>query len=268
MTSHAQGAEPLPPATAGTSATPAANLADISDAERAQAVQAMFNGIAPRYDLLNHVLSANIDRLWWRKTARAFQPILHDPNASVLDVCCGTGDMTLALLRLRPAGGRPVVALDFAASMLGRARMKFASPRYSAHRAIAIEADALHMPVSDASVDLLTTAFGFRNLANYRAGLLEFHRVLRPGGSLGILDFSEPDGWIGLAYQFYFRRILPRVGTLLTGSTASYEYLPRSVHRFPPPPQMLDMLRECGFSQVTWTPYTFGIAGLYRAVKP
>ncbi len=231
------------------------------------AVQTMFNSIAPRYDLLNHVLSANIDRLWWRRTARAFKHILEKPDATVVDVCCGTGDMTLALLRLRPAEGKPVLAIDFAHAMLVRAREKFSSPEFSSRRATAIEADALHMPIADNSVDLITTAFGFRNLANYEAGLREMHRVLRPGGELGILDFSEPEGLLGDLYQFYFRHILPRVGKALSGSAASYAYLPRSVRRFPPPKEMLAMMRICGFPQASWTPYTFGIAGLYRAVK-
>ncbi|MEO6829514.1 MAG: bifunctional demethylmenaquinone methyltransferase/2-methoxy-6-polyprenyl-1,4-benzoquinol methylase UbiE [Acidobacteriaceae bacterium] len=232
-----------------------------------EAVQAMFNSIAPRYDLLNHVLSANVDRIWWKRTARSFRHILENPDSFVLDVCCGTGDMTLALLRHRPLNGEPVIALDFAEAMLARAREKFASPELAAYDVQTIQADALHMPLPDSSLDLITTAFGFRNLANYEAGLREFHRVLCPGAELGILDFSEPDGMLGGIYQFYFRHVLPRIGKALSGSAASYEYLPRSVHRFPPPQEMLAMLRTCGFCDVSWTPYTFGIAGLYRAVK-
>ena len=247
MTIPARGAEP-----AGAMDEQSASLA----------VQTMFNTIAPRYDLLNHVLSANIDRVWWRRTARAFAPILRRPDATVVDVCCGTGDMTLALLRHRPANSKPLLALDFAHAMLVRGQRKFAS-----QGAVAIEADALHMPIPDNSVDLITTAFGFRNLANYEAGLIEMHRVLRPGGELGILDFSEPKGILGRFYQFYFRHILPRIGKMLSGSSASYNYLPHSVHRFPGPDELQTMLRACGFAQASWTPYTFGIAGLYRAVK-
>ena len=239
----------------------------IDEQSTSNAIREMFNGIAPRYDLLNHVLSANVDRLWWRRAATTFAPILRNPEASIADVCCGTGDMTLALLRLRPAGGIPVTAIDFAHAMLVRARQKFSSPEFASHRVITVEADALHMPVADNSVDLLTTAFGFRNLANYEAGLIEFHRILRSGAELGILDFSEPRGVLGVLYQFYFRHILPRIGKALSGSAASYEYLPRSVHRFPPPDEMLAMLRVHGFRDASWTPYTFGIAGLYRAVK-
>jgi demethylmenaquinone methyltransferase/2-methoxy-6-polyprenyl-1,4-benzoquinol methylase len=229
----------------------------------AHAVQSMFDAIAPRYDLLNHVLSFNIDRLWWWRTARRFRHILRDPRARVVDVCCGTGDMTLALLKRRPAQADPVLAMDFAHQMLVRGAVKFAG-----RNAIAIEADALHLPLASGSMQLLTTAFGFRNLANYRDGLKEFHRVLAPGGELGILDFSEPGGWLGKLYAFYFRRILPRIGRLLSGVAGPYAYLPASVERFPPPPEMLRLLHEIGFTDVSWTPYTFGIAGLYRARRP
>ena len=226
------------------------------------AVQSMFNAIAPSYDRLNHILSCNIDRLWWRKTARTFHTILQQPQAQILDLCCGTGDLTLALLRHRPAAAAPVLAVDFARAMLERAEKKLPPGR-----ATLLEADALHLPVADNSADLLTVAFGFRNLANYTAGLQEMHRVLRAGGEVGILDFSEPDGWMGKLYQIYFRRVLPRIGAWISGASSAYEYLPESVHRFPPPQQMLAMMRQCGFANATWTPYTFGIAGLYRGVK-
>jgi demethylmenaquinone methyltransferase / 2-methoxy-6-polyprenyl-1,4-benzoquinol methylase len=222
----------------------------------------MFDQIAPRYDLLNHVLSCNIDRIWWQRAARTFRHVLAEPEAQVLDLCCGTGDMTLALLRLRPEHGRPVLAADFAHQMLIRGAAKFGS-----RGAIALEADALHLPLPDGSIDLLTTAFGFRNLANYRAGLEEFSRVLKPGGELGILDFSEPGGLTGKVYAFYFRRVLPAVGSLISGVSGPYRYLPRSVHRFPPPAALLETMQAVGFEQVTWSPYSFGIAGLYRGVR-
>jgi demethylmenaquinone methyltransferase/2-methoxy-6-polyprenyl-1,4-benzoquinol methylase len=223
----------------------------------------MFNSIAPRYDLLNHLLSANIDRLWWRRTARRFRAILSDPEAEILDICCGTGDMTMALLRHRPAGATPVIAADFAREMLARGARKFERDG----GAIAIEADALHLPLRAESLNLITTAFGFRNLANYRDGLAEFHRVLKPGGQLGIMDFSEPEGQFGKLYQVYFRRVLPALGRLFCGKDGAYNYLPASVSKFPPPPEMLAMMREAGFEQVRWTPYTFGIAGLYTGVR-
>ena len=184
------------------------------EAGAASAVQSMFDQIAPRYDLLNHVLSCNIDRVWWWRAARSFRTVLARPEAQVLDLCCGTGDMTLALLRRRPKHGTSVLAADFAHQMLLRGAQKFA-PR----GAVAIEADALHLPLANASIDLLTTAFGFRNLANYRAGLEEFFRTLKPGGELGILDFSEPGGVMGKLYAFYFRRVLPGVGGWLSGAS-------------------------------------------------
>ncbi len=229
----------------------------------AAAVRQMFNSIAPRYDLLNHVLSANIDRLWWWQTARRFRSILINPDAAVLDICCGTGDMTMALLKHRPVASRPVIAADFAREMLARGARKFAAPSAKHGNAIAVEADALHLPLSAQSLDLVTTAFGFRNLANYGDGLREFHRVLKPGGQVGILDFSEPDGLIGKLYQVYFRRILPAIGRLICGADGPYNYLPTSVSKFPPPAEMLAMMRTAGFTDVRWTPYTFGIAGLF-----
>jgi len=229
----------------------------------AAAVRSMFDQIAPRYDLLNHVLSCNIDRLWWRRAAWRFRQVLARPDAQVLDLCCGTGDMTLALLRRRPKHAQPVLAADFAHQMLLRGAAKF-----TPQGAIALEADALHLPLAAGSLDLLITAFGFRNLANYRAGLEEFYRTLKPGGELGILDFSEPGGLMGKMYAFYFRRVLPAVGGLLSGVSGPYRYLPNSVKQFPAPTQLLATMRSVGFEEVSWTPYNFGIAGLYRGVKP
>lgn len=243
--------------------TQGAQPAGTSDQQSAaRAVQEMFDSIAPRYDLLNHVLSMNVDRLWWWRTARKFQAILFRPEAAVLDICCGTGDMTMALLRHRPANAKPILAADFAHQMLVRA-----IPKFTEHNVVAIEADALQLPLASTSIDLITTAFGFRNLANYHAGLEEFHRVLRPGGQFGILDFSEPGGLLGKLYAFYFRRILPAIGSRISGISGPYAYLPASVHRFPPPAEMLEEMRNVGFTEVSWQPYSFGIAGLYRGVK-
>ena len=234
------------------------------EASSARAVREMFDRIAPRYDLLNHVLSCSVDRVWWWRTARRFRHILARPEARVLDICCGTGDMTLALLKRRPTtAAEPVTAADFAPAMLERARKKLAG-----RAARVIEVDALHLPMADGALDLITTAFGFRNLANYQAGLEEFFRVLRPGGEVGILDFSEPGGMAGRLYAFYFRRVLPAVGKRLSGHHGAYGYLPESVARFPAPQAMLAMMRQAGFVDVTWTPYSFGIAGLWRGVKP
>ena len=234
----------------------------VDEQSSAAAVQAMFDTIAPRYDLLNHILSCNVDRFWWWRAARTFRHILAQPHSRALDICCGTGDMTMALLKRRPAGARPVLAADFARGMLSRGAQKF-----SGRGAVALEADALHLPLKSASLDLVVTAFGFRNLANYEAGLREFHRVLKPGGQLGILDFSEPGGLMGKAYAVYFRRVLPAIGRMICGKDGPYSYLPASVGNFPPPPQMLALMRSVGYAECAWQPYTFGIAGLYTATR-
>lgn len=228
----------------------------------AQAVREMFTSIAPRYDLLNHVLSFNIDRLWWWRTARSFDSILKRPVARVLDLCCGTGDMTFALGRRANSGNVRIIGADFSHAMLQRATVKGRRTRLRW-----IEADALRLPLPDASLDLVTTAFGFRNLTDYDAGLREIVRVLRPGGECGILDFGEPRGLIGQVYRVYFKKVLPAVGTALSGVRGPYAYLPASVERFPAPEEMLERMRQAGFDEASWTPYSFGIAGLYRAVK-
>jgi demethylmenaquinone methyltransferase / 2-methoxy-6-polyprenyl-1,4-benzoquinol methylase len=238
------------------------------EASAAQSVQQMFNSIAHRYDLLNHVLSANIDRLWWRRTAQRFQSVLAKPDAAILDICCGTGDMTMALLKHRPSGARPILAADFAHAMLSRGARKFSARGPHNASAIALEADALHLPLRSSSLDLIVTAFGFRNLANYEAGLREFHRVLRPGGQLGILEFSKPGGMIGKAYSVYFRHVLPAIGRIICGQDGPYNYLPTSVGSFPSPVEMLALMRKIGYRDCVWKPYTFGVAGLYSAVRP
>ena len=234
-----------------------------SDAHSAaRAVREMFTSIAPRYDLLNHVLSLNVDRLWWRRVARTFATILSQPNARVLDLCCGTGDMAFALQRAARISGVTILGVDFSHAMLQRAYQKSGgtSLRW-------IEADALNLPFSDGQFDLVTAAFGFRNLADYDAGLREILRVLRPGGECGILDFGEPRGVVGQVYGIYFRRVLPVIGTAISGVRGPYAYLPASVAKFPVPAEMLQRMRHQGFQQASWTPYTFGIAGLYRGKK-
>jgi demethylmenaquinone methyltransferase/2-methoxy-6-polyprenyl-1,4-benzoquinol methylase len=227
----------------------------------ARAVREMFTSIAPRYDLLNHVLSCNVDRFWWRRTARTFSDVLSRPDARVLDLCCGTGDMTLALTR-QAAESVTVTGADFSHAMLQRATVK------SSGTALRwVEADALKLPFAGAQFDLITSAFGFRNLADYDAGLREIVRLLRTGGECGILEFGEPKGMIGKFYRFYFKRVLPAAGTLISGVKGPYAYLPASVERFPEPDEMLERMRRAGFREASWTPYTFGIAGLYRGKK-
>jgi demethylmenaquinone methyltransferase/2-methoxy-6-polyprenyl-1,4-benzoquinol methylase len=282
-----------------------------TDAESAaQAVREMFTSIAPRYDLLNHVLSFNIDRVWWRRAARSFREVLSRPDARVLDLCCGTGDMTFALRRQVKKSSRPssphsrplarpwragvpaphnptppqLFGADFSHAMLQRAFSKStgASAVQFSHDASSlnsssangepamprwIEADALNLPFPGEHFDLVTSAFGFRNLADYDAGLCEIVRVLRPGGECGILDFGEPKGIMGQLYRIYFKQILPRVGTMISGVRGPYAYLPASVERFPEPEEMLARMRRAGFVEASWAPYTFGIAGLYRGRK-
>lgn len=226
----------------------------------AKAVREMFDDIAPRYDLLNHTLSMNVDRVWWRRTARTFAHIFTRADAQIVDLCAGTGDMAVAM---RTAGANgSILALDFSRQMLEYGRAKF-----QARKIQGIEADALHMPLPDGSVDLVVSAFGFRNLANYDAGLHEIHRVLKPAGEFGILEFNQPGGLLGKMYGVYFRKVLPRIGTWISGVKGPYEYLPASVGRFPAPAEMIERIRAVGFEQVSWTKYTFGIAGLYRGTK-
>jgi demethylmenaquinone methyltransferase / 2-methoxy-6-polyprenyl-1,4-benzoquinol methylase len=232
----------------------------------ARAVREMFTSIAPRYDLLNHVLSFNIDRMWWRRTARAFRHILTRPDAHILDLCCGTGDMTFALRRQAGKSSPQILGADFSHAMLQRATAKSAAAQNGSAPGW-IEADALNLPFPNAHFDLVTSAFGFRNLADYDAGLREIFRVLRPGGECGILDFGEPKGAMGALYRIYFKQVLPRVGTMISGVRGPYAYLPASVERFPPPKEMLARMNHAGFTEATWTPYTFGIAGLYRGKK-
>jgi len=247
----------------GAAGTTPAGAADERSA--AQAVRRMFDEIAPRYDLLNHVLSMNVDRLWWRRTARVFSHILSRNEARVLDLCSGTGDMSVAMHAIAASKGSSVAfgALDFSHQMLHHGLSK-----YRARKIQPLEADALQLPLRDASWDLVVSSFGFRNLANYDAGLKEIFRVLKPGGEVGILDFSEPGGLLGKLYGFYFRNVLPKIGTLISGVRGPYEYLPASVHKFPAPQEMLARMEAVGFRDANWTPYTFGIAGLYRAKKP
>jgi demethylmenaquinone methyltransferase/2-methoxy-6-polyprenyl-1,4-benzoquinol methylase len=228
----------------------------------AAAVREMFTSIAPRYDLLNHVLSLNIDRLWWWRAARTFDAILRRPEVRVLDLCCGTGDMAFALRRRGGSQAARILGADFSHAMLQRAAAKAEGTTLRW-----IEADALRLPFPDRHFHLVTSAFGFRNLADYDAGLGEIARVLAPGGECGILDFGEPTGLIGQLYRVYFKRILPLIGTLLSGVRGPYAYLPASVERFPAPAEMLGRMRQAGFRQASWTAYTFGIAGLYRGVK-
>lgn len=238
-------------------------LAGASDrASVARAVQEMFSSIAHRYDLLNHLLSFSLDRWWWWRAARTFADVLSRPDACVLDLCCGTGDMAFALERRAKVGGAKIFGADFAHPMLERA---VAKSNGSGLRWV--EADALRLPFADGSFDLVTSAFGFRNLADYDAGLREILRVLRRSGRVGILECSVPDGRLGKLYAVYFQKILPAVGTAISGVKGPYAYLPASVGRFPAPAKLIERMHQAGFREADWTPYSFGTAGLFCGRK-
>ena len=234
-----------------------------SPAAAAENIRRMFDTIAPTYDRANHLLSFGLDRTWWFRSARALRPILRRPEAVVLDLCCGTGDMTLALYRRRPKSGAPILAADFSHNMLS-----LALPKFAGKNIVPLEADALRLPLADSSVDLVTFAFGFRNLSSYPAGLRELHRVLRPSGQIAILECNQPEGLVGRLYTLYFQRVLPTIGGWISSDRSAYTYLPHSVARFPQPPRMKQLILEAGFTEPTWTSYTFSTAGLYRATKP
>ncbi|MGH9716059.1 MAG: bifunctional demethylmenaquinone methyltransferase/2-methoxy-6-polyprenyl-1,4-benzoquinol methylase UbiE [Candidatus Acidiferrales bacterium] len=242
--------------------------------EAATHVRDMFGQIAPSYDLLNHLLSLSLDRVWRRRTAKRFAHILRHPDARALDICCGTGDLAFALARerhraLRASGASntrsaaPVIGSDFVEPMLELAREK---ARSAGHGAEFAAADALRLPFADASADLLTSAFGFRNLANYEHGLREFARVLRLGGEVGILEFTEPGaGPLAGIFRFYFRRILPLVGGAISGNREAYRYLPGSVARFPSASELAALMERCGFCDVRVISWNFGSVALHTA---
>jgi demethylmenaquinone methyltransferase/2-methoxy-6-polyprenyl-1,4-benzoquinol methylase len=227
-----------------------------SEQEAAQWVRAMFGRVAHRYDLANHLLSFNMDRYWRGHTVTRVREVLAHPESRVVDICCGTGDLVRALQRARPAGAQ-VIGSDFCHPMLVAADAKLGSnPLF--------EADALRLPLADASLDLVTVAFGFRNLANYEAGLREMRRVLRPGGMAAILEFSQPPHPLfGALYTFYSRRVLPVIGGALSGSRDAYTYLPESVRKFPGPEELARMMRAAGFHRVDFERLTGGIVALH-----
>lgn len=229
-----------------------------SEQEASRWVRAMFGRVAHRYDLANHLLSANVDKYWRSRTVARVRDILARPEARVLDLACGTGDLLIALER---AAGRKLIGSDFCHPMLTGASAKLRRDRL--HSTL-VEADALALPFPDASLDLITIAFGYRNLANYRAGLVEMRRVLRPGGALAILEFTQPPNQaFAAAYNWYSRRVLPVVGGAISGAPEAYRYLPESVRKFPGAPALAGMMMESGFGPVDWEYLTFGIAALH-----
>ncbi|WP_038048252.1 bifunctional demethylmenaquinone methyltransferase/2-methoxy-6-polyprenyl-1,4-benzoquinol methylase UbiE [Thermus caliditerrae] len=231
----------------------------LSPEEKAKRVRRMFSEIAPRYDLLNRLLSFGADLRWRR---RAVGLALERRPARILDLATGTGD--LALLLKQTAPGAEVVGADFAPPMLELARKK-ARERGLAVRFL--EADALALPFPEGAFDAITIAFGFRNFADYRRALGELHRVLAPGGRLVILEFPPPPkGAFGLVYRVYFQRFLPLLGGLISGNFGAYRYLPESVEAFPPPETLKALMEEAGFS-VRYELLTFGVAAIHVGDK-
>jgi demethylmenaquinone methyltransferase / 2-methoxy-6-polyprenyl-1,4-benzoquinol methylase len=226
---------------------------------RAKAIQQMFSEIAPRYDLLNRVLSAGVDRSW---RVAAVQAALEKGPKRVLDLATGTGDIALLLKKVSPQ--TEVVGGDFAAPMLELARQK---AQKAGVEIPFVQADALNLPFPDSSFDAVTISFGFRNFADYEKSLRELHRVLTNGGRLCILEFPPPPkGGIGVLYRFYFTRILPLIGGLISGSRSAYQYLPESVERFPSPDNLAQMMTKAGF-HTQYQLFTGGITALHVGDK-
>jgi demethylmenaquinone methyltransferase/2-methoxy-6-polyprenyl-1,4-benzoquinol methylase len=226
------------------------------------AVREMFAAVAHRYDFLNHFLSLGRDIAWRRATARALEEVLTRPGSRVADICCGTGDLSFCLGRYSRG---LVMGADFCLPMLAIACGKAGVP---ARRVHFLEADALHLPFGDASLDAVTSAFGFRNLAHYDRGIGEMRRVLKSGGRLAILEFSRVRGPIfGPLFRFYFHHVLPRLGKWISGVDGPYRYLPDSVAQFPDQESLAEMLRAAGFHKVRYINFTGGIAALHLGEK-
>jgi demethylmenaquinone methyltransferase/2-methoxy-6-polyprenyl-1,4-benzoquinol methylase len=226
----------------------------------------MFDAIAPRYDLLNHVLSAGIDRRW---RARAIRSLALTGRETLLDVCTGTADVALEARRggSRAAHAARVVGVDFAPAMLAFGRRKVLDAREDSRIAL-VRGDAANLPVGDGTVDAVTVAFGIRNVEKPHLACAEMARALRRGGRLAILEFGVPRiPGISTLYLWYFKYLLPRVGRIVSGHTAAYSYLPASVGTFPPPPAFMAILEQAGFINVRADSLTLGIVYLYTAEK-
>jgi demethylmenaquinone methyltransferase/2-methoxy-6-polyprenyl-1,4-benzoquinol methylase len=233
-----------------------------SELEASRWVREMFGRIAHRYDFLNHLLSFNIDRWWRARLIRRVEPILRDPHARVLDLCCGTGDVMLAMSVKAKAR---VYGSDFCHPMMTAAHAKTVRRSFPARL---FEADGLAIPLMDHSLDLITIAFGFRTFSSYRQGLDEMVRVLRPGGTAAILEFAPPPRTLfGGLYGFYCGKIMPRLGGLISGSREAYEYLPRSVGKFPEPGELAAEMRSAGFGEVRYELMTGGSVSLHLGVN-
>ena len=226
-------------------------------------IAGMFDAIAPRYDLLNSLLSAGFDRRW---RTQAIRSLVLTGEERLLDVCAGTAGVALAARRGR-AGARRVIGVDFAGAMLdiGRRKVEAAGEE---HAIALLRADATRLPIREGGVDAVTAAFGVRNVEDAGAACREMHRVLRAGGRLAILEFAFPTvPVVRQAYRGYFTRVLPLVGRLVSRHSTAYSYLPASVGGFPPPEQFVALLLELGFADVVASRLTLGVVYLYSARK-
>jgi demethylmenaquinone methyltransferase/2-methoxy-6-polyprenyl-1,4-benzoquinol methylase len=222
----------------------------------------MFATIAARYDLLNHLLSGNIDKRWRRIVARELSSVLSNRETRILDVACGTGDLSLQLLESGDAG---IVGLDFCRPMLEIAAAKSLRSKTSLPF---IEGDALNLPFQDCSFGAVTIAFGLRNLSSVELGFKELFRVLQPGGRVAVLEFSKPKAPVLRSlFRIYFTKLLPLFGGLVSGSRSAYEYLPDSVSRFPDQDELVAMMKQAGFAEVSYQNLTGGIAALHLGTR-
>jgi demethylmenaquinone methyltransferase / 2-methoxy-6-polyprenyl-1,4-benzoquinol methylase len=229
---------------------------------RARQVRTLFSEIAPRYDLLNHLLSLNVDRRWRRIAVDRVEPALARARPLVLDACAGTFDLSLELARREGFRGR-IVASDFAAPMLVAGKEKIQGVPV-----LPLCADTQRLPLRDAAFDAAMVAFGVRNLSDIDAGFLELARALRPGGRLVVLEFTTPPNpLLRPLYLFYFHRILPLIGRIVSGHPWAYAYLPKSVRSFPGPEALAERMMEAGFPTVEWGYLTGGIAAIHVGVR-
>jgi len=229
-----------------------------TEQEASRIVRGMFGRIAHRYDFLNHLLSFNLDRRWRARLTDRVGEILDREDARVLDLCCGTADVLVAIEKRR--GRALIFGSDFCHPMLKAAQRKTQAPLF--------EADALQLPLADSSMDLVTIAFGFRNLANYREGLSELLRVLKPGGAAAILEFSQPKQRVfGALYGWFSMRVLPWIGGIISGTREAYSYLPESIAKFPDAENLAAQMRAAGFARVEFERMTGGTVALHRGWK-
>ena len=230
--------------------------------KHAKDVREMFSRISPKYDFLNHFLSGNVDKRWRKLVTKKLESVLNDRNALVLDVACGTGDLAL---EMQKSAKSKVIGTDFCRPMLTIAKDKNTPENLTIPY---LEADGMNLSFADETFDAVTIAFGLRNFSNWQDGLKELHRILKSGGKLVILEFSAPvvPGF-RQAFQFYFTRILPKIGGAVSGSRGAYEYLSESVARFPDQKGLVKMMLETGFSDVEYKNLTGGIAAIHLGVK-